>query len=119
MDSGLTDEAIAREYLARGGGYLSADHLVAWMNRRGIGHRNAAEVALAVNRLQVEAAPTTEEVTFQENLVQGTTRADLALRQMDQLALAQRVAAMSLAEFGAERGRLGVHQSMADFLAGM
>lgn len=68
----LTDTDIAREYLARGG-YGSVGHLVKWMNQRGIGHRNAASIAGAVNDLQAD---------FRANVEGGTTADDQQMENM-------------------------------------
>jgi hypothetical protein len=117
----LTNTDIAREYLARGG-YVSADHLVKWMNERGIGHRDAAKVAVAVNELVVsrpaQQIATPEEIAWSQNLAQGTTADDAMLQRADELALAGQVAQMDLATYGANRERFGLSQSLGDFLLG-
>ena len=74
-DSGLTDEVIAVEFLARGSGVFTADALAKWMRQRGIGHRSAVAVAGEVNRLQAESAG----ISRHRNRLPGSGRSVRAL----------------------------------------
>ncbi len=121
-DSGLTDEVIAVEFLARGSGVFTADALAKWMRQRGIGHRSAVAVAGEVNRLQAESArhlPTPEQAAWQRSIREGTTADDaVAMQWGDELAQAGQVANMSVAEFGEHRSEFGLSKSTFDHLSG-
>jgi hypothetical protein len=66
--SGLTDEDIAAHFLSFGGGIFSVGHLIKWLDRMGLGHRNAAQIAEAVNRIQAEAEQNTKPEPLRQPL---------------------------------------------------
>ena len=108
----LTDDEIARVYLEQGG-LVVPSALTRWLEHRGLGHRSAASIAEAVNRLQVERPQpieSAEDFAFRDDVRQGTTATDADL--------AARVAAMSLAEFANFRAQAGMQRGVLDHLAG-
>ena len=132
----LTEETLAELYVGSRGGYLpttsgalEAD-IERYLRAGRMIHRlpDVPEIARAVRRIAAEdqepdpvqqPMPTPEELAWEQHVRQGTTATDeLAMRQMDELALTQRVQQMSVAEFGAERERFGLHKNTVDFLGG-
>jgi hypothetical protein len=122
MTEVLTDQEIAATYVARGG-IVAPQPLVRWLERHGLGHRNAASIALAVNELvqadRAERLAVSAEGAWLDAVRQGTTANDADLmRHGDELALAGQVAAMDLATSSQNRGRFGLSTSTGDLLAG-
>lgn len=98
----------------------------AWLRRSKLDHRLADSVDIAcevfeiAKQVRAQSVPTGIEAqaAFQANIQSGTTADDAALRQMDELALSQKVSAMDMTTFAAEREKLGVTQSLGAFLGG-
>jgi hypothetical protein len=78
---------------------------------------DVAEHVLAIQRTQAAVAEA-DAAAFRNNVQGGTTADDAALQHMNELALAQQVAQMSVAEFGANRERFGLSKSVFAHLAG-
>lgn len=126
----LTADAVAAELVLSAGwlGFNSGRQLVGfiqhYLDRWGLTRISALDVADAVLRiLNADGKPQTpEESAWEDNLRQGIGDQGFddqaAIARMDGLALAGRVAAMSMEEFGAERERLGVAKGTFGFLAG-
>jgi hypothetical protein len=118
----LTDQEIAATYVARGG-IVAPQPLVRWLERHGLGHRNAASIAVAINELlqvdRAERLAASAEGAWIDAVRQGTTANDAELmRHADELALAGQVAAMDLQTFSQNRARFWLSTSTSDFLAG-
>lgn len=110
------------------------DDVQAYLREYGLEHRlnESAEIAehayaIASQVLAQEVpAPSEADVAFRANVQQGTTADDdlfrqadeLAMRQADERVLANQVAGMSMAEYGANRERFGLAQNLGSFLGG-
>lgn len=86
---------------------------------------NRYDIAQYVIELQREPVPTPEQAAWQNDQAQGIGDPDLfrqadelAMRQADERVLANQVAGMSMAEYGASRARFGLQRSVSDFLQG-
>jgi hypothetical protein len=75
MHSDLSDRTIAENFLSFGGGIVTVDALIRWLDRVGLGHRNAAKIAEGVNQIQAERKPaplpSPEETAFLANQQEG------------------------------------------------
>jgi hypothetical protein len=111
MSEVLTDQEIAATYVARGG-IVAPQPLVRWLERHGLGHRNAASIAIAINTIQADSAMrfAPDERQFRDEIAEGTTATDADL--------AAAVAAMSLPEYAHFRAQAQLQPGVLDFLSG-
>jgi BMFP domain-containing protein YqiC len=114
---------------AKGGAEFMPDNATApaadveaWLRRSRLEHRLTDAVAISCEAFeiakQIHAQAPEAQAAWQANVQEGTTANDAALSLMDEIALTQKIAAMSVSEFGAQREPLGVYQSLAAFLGG-
>jgi hypothetical protein len=101
-----------------------------YLQVHGLDHRQEEALEIAEEALQLarealvqappaQQLPTPEaEAAFRANVEGGTTADDLALRYADELALAGQIQHMSMAEFSANRERLGMTRDLGAFLLG-
>jgi hypothetical protein len=85
MRSDLSDRTIAENFLSFGGGIVTLDALIRWLDHMGLGHRNAAKIAQAVNAIQSEkpaALPSPEATAWDENVTSGIGDAPEVQRQL-------------------------------------
>lgn len=130
----LTEAQLAEHYLAHKGGARGLpmtarslhEDVKQYLRSRGMEHRVDDAVAIAIaayEMAQVELQPvaTPEQSAWQNDVQQGIGDRlpdELAMRQMDDLALAGQVRAMRMPEFAASRQRLGLTQDLSSFLGG-
>lgn len=90
-----------------------------YLRRSGLGHRinDAAAIATEAHEIAKQIVAL-ESSDFQDNVREGTTADDAAMQRMENLSLAGQVEQMSLDEYGAQRERLGMSQSLSSFLGG-
>jgi hypothetical protein len=90
-----------------------------FMRDRGLERSSISRVAVAEAVLEMQHQVETPEPApeFRADVEQGFGD-ELAMRQADELMLSHQVAGMSMAEFGANRERFGLHRPVVDFLMG-
>jgi hypothetical protein len=126
--SDLSDQTLASHFVRERGvgtdrsAQALVDRVEAWLSRNGLSHRSALAVAVEANRLAEQraappAAPSPEEVTWREDIRQGTTATD-PTGPVNEQELGARVAQMDMAAYSKFRQQAGIGMSRDHGLGG-
>ena len=112
MSTPLRDIDIARRWVTMNlGSLVTVDVIESYLVKNRLAHRSAVSVCQAIDWIKAESkVETPEQVVFAENPTNGfgDSRPDLA----------EQVRQMTMAQFSAERERLGIHTNTMTFLGG-